>query len=148
MNKLSGKKIFLIALISIIVLYNISWFLITTIKYHPYIEVVPKNAYGYNGLTKDGYCYNVKKPSYLSFTGNLGVTSQKNDFSLIIWPSLFRGYDYGVRIQEGDTAYEIYVNANLEPIKNEDEYYKKLLEKYKSEISILFSNANEMWDLQ
>lgn len=80
MKKINGKKISLLVIISIILLYNISWFLITTIKYHPYVKVVPKNAYGYNGLTKDGYCYNVKKPDYLSFTGNLGVASQKMTF--------------------------------------------------------------------
>jgi hypothetical protein len=150
MKKMRIQKILLLISISIFALFNISWFLITSIKYQPYIEVIPKNEYGFYGFTdEEGYNYNVKKPDYLSYTGNLGITDKNNEFALIIWPKMFGKYKYGLRIQKDNEAYEIYVNENLEPILQEDnESIKSLIEKYKPEISKLFTTAKETWDLK
>lgn len=136
--------------ISIFAILNISWFLITYYKYEPYIDAVPKNDYGFHGFTdKDGYSYNVKKPGYLSYTGNLGITDKNNELALIIWPKIFGKNKYGLRIQKENEAYEIYVDENLEPIHIEDdETIKNIIKRYKPEIEKLYNNMKEKWNLK
>jgi len=121
----------------------------TTIKYNKFIEVVPKNEWGLHFIKKeDGYIYSVKKPSYLSFTGNLGVANNEKQEALIIWPLLSGGYEYGFRLQKDGRAYEIYVDENMEPIHKDDMVAVQKVEEYKAELEKLLSKANEMWLLE
>ncbi|MGB7606452.1 MAG: hypothetical protein WBL93_13355 [Lutisporaceae bacterium] len=148
MMKITGKKIIVI-IIAIIVVYNLSWLSITTIKYNKYLKVIPKNQWGLHFIEKeDGYLYSVKRPSYLSFIGNLGVVDNKNGDALIIWPLISGGYIYGVRLQKDGTAYEIYVDENMEPIHKDNTYEAQIVNKYKTELKELLSKANEMWKLE
>ena len=147
MMKIRGKTIIII-LIAIFTVYNLSWFSITTVKYNRYVKVIPKNKWGLHFIEKeDGYMYSVKKPSYLDFTGNLGVVNNKKGNSLIIWPLISGGYKYGVRLQKDGRAYEIYVDENMEPILKDDSTEVQKLKEYKTELEVLFTKANEMWDL-
>ena len=142
------KKIITIGIIavSLFVLINLVWFIVVTIRYNKFIEAVPKNEWGRYFIRKDdGYMYSVKKPSYLSFTGNLGVVSKESDEALIIWPSIFDGYEYGFRLQKEEKAYEIYVDENMNPIYEKDAH---IVNKFKTELEELFSKANETWNLK
>lgn len=142
-----NMKNILILIISIFAVWNLSWYLITTIKYHKFVEVIPK----YKGVyikKEDDYLYNVKKPAYLHFTGNLGVAKSESMDGLIIWPLLFGGYKYGIRLQTDDGVYEIYVDEKINLINKDDAVAAQQIEKYKSEVEELFSNANKMWHLK
>ncbi|WP_243291890.1 hypothetical protein [Bacillus sp. FJAT-47783] len=146
-KKISIKKILLIV-ISIFLIWNIAWFLITAIKYNKFTEAIPKNEYGVYIKEEDGYLYNVKKPGYLSFTGNLGVSKKESMNGLIIWPLLFGGFEYGIRLQNDGEVYEIYVDENMNPINVDDSVAIQQLEEHKVEIEKMISKANEIWDLQ
>lgn len=142
----------LILMASIFLILNLSWFLITTIKYHEFIEPIPKNKYGLHFIKKDGSMYSVKKPDYLHYTGNLAVDNTQKQTSLIIWPLINGGYKYGFRVQESEsqTAYEIYVDENLKPTdkdKDDPTSIQKVTE-HKAELEDLFIKANKMWNLE
>ncbi|KXG10854.1 hypothetical protein AT864_00722 [Anoxybacillus sp. P3H1B] len=148
MTKLTGKKILLLITL-IFVIWNLSWFLITTIKYNNFVKDIPKNEWGLHFIKKeDGYIYSVKKPNYLRFTGNLVVANNEKGETLIIWPLIFGGYEYGFRLQKDGAAYEIYVDENMEPINKDDTVAAQKVEEYKVELEELFSKANEMWELE
>jgi hypothetical protein len=145
-KKVNGKTI-IILILSIFAIWNLSWFLITTIKYQKYVEVIPKNEFGVHVKEKDDYLYNVKKPGYLHFTGNLGVSKTDSMDGLIIWPLLNGGYEYGIRFQNGDEIFEILVDENMKPIDKDDKVAAQQVEKNKEEIERLISKANKMWQL-
>lgn len=140
-KKLNVKNVLLL-LISIFVVWNFSWYLVTTIRYHEFVKAVPKNEIGTYVKKEDGYIFNVRKPSYLHYTGNLGVSSLQNKVSLIIWPQIFGGYKYGIRIQDDDKVYEIYVDGNMKPISKEN---SAIIDKYNAKVEKLSSIAKEMW---
>lgn len=147
-NKLNGKNI-LVFIVLIFGLWNLSWFLSTTIKYDKFVEVVPKNEFGVHFLEKeDGYIYSVKKPGYLSFTGNLAVSNDEKQESLIIWPLITGGYEYGFSIQKDGQPYEFYVDENMKPIDKDDSVAIEKVEEYKVELEELLSKAKEMWKLE
>lgn len=148
MTKVSIKKILLIVIL-IFGVWNLSWFCITTIKYNKFVKVIPKNKWGLHFIEKeDGYLYNVKKPSYLSFTGNLGVSNKEKGEILIIWPLISGGYEYGFRLQKDGVAYEIYVDENMEPIDKNNSVATQNVKENKAELEKLFSKANKMWQLK
>lgn len=148
MIKINGKKIF-IFIILVFVVINISWFSITSIKYNKFVKDLPKFGPGLSyGTLKDGYNYHVKKPNYLVYTGNLAVSNSETGELLIIWPLIFGGYEYGIRIQQGETAYEIYVDKNMNPIDKDDTYAVQIIEEHKAGIEALLTKANEMWPLK
>lgn len=148
MIKINGKKIFIFIIVAFVAL-NISWFSIIAIKYNKFVKDLPKlGGHSYAIKKEDGYNYSVKKPDYLHYTGNLGVSNSKKGEFLIIWPLVFGGYEYGIRIQQGETAYEIYVDENMNPIDKDDTYAVQIIEEHKAGIEVLLYNANEMWPLK
>lgn len=148
MTKIKKKNIFILIIIAFVAL-NIIWFSITSVKYNKFIKDLPRfgSIYSY-GTLKDGYNYHVKKPSYLSYTGNLAVSNNETGELLIIWPLIFGGYEYGIRLEEDGIGYEFYVDENMNPINKEDPYAVQCIEKNKSSIDVLLSKANEMWKLK
>jgi len=148
MTKVGAKKM-TIALIAVLAAWNLLWFLITTVQYHTFIAVVPKDRSGLHYLkNEDGFSYYVKKPDYLSFSGNLGVLNEPMQEALIIWPRLFGGYQYGFRLQKDGKAYEIYVNEQMEPLDGSDPTAVQKIEEYQTELTGLFSRANALWNLK
>ncbi len=149
MSKSKRKKLYIILTVLILLfgVYNLIWYFVTQSKYDNLSkkmdEVVKNRSYVLNA--GDGYVYNVKYPDYLTFIGNLGVSDEKNEMSLIIWPSLFNGdNEYGVRIIDEDESYEIMVDKDM---KAEDSEIKDIVNKYKDEIQILFQKADEKWGI-
>lgn len=149
MSKSKSKKLYIIITVIILLfgVYNLIWYYVTQSKYDNFSEkmdeFVKNRSYVLN--PGDGYVYNVKYPDYLTFTGNLGVSDEKNEISLIIWPSLFNGEnEYGVRIIDEDESYEIMVDKDM---KAEDSEIEDIVNKYQDEIQILFHKADEKWGI-
>ncbi|WP_062350432.1 hypothetical protein [Bacillus kwashiorkori] len=134
-----------IVLLGIFATWNIIWLIYVNVKFEKYMEAVPKNDLGAHILEKDGYVFNVKKPEYLSFTGNLGVSKLNSLDGLIIWPLLFGGYEYGLRLQTEEGVLEITVDDNKELLQSK--MNKTTYDKYKEDIEKLFAIAEEVWDL-
>ncbi|MBU3192281.1 hypothetical protein [Clostridium bowmanii] len=148
MSKIQKKRIF-ICIILVFVGLNACWFFITTIKYKEFVKVLPKVRNGSYGMKKeDGYNYNVKKPGYLHYTGNLAVSNDTKGELLIIWPLISGGYNYGIRLQEDGKAYEIYVDENMNPIDKSDTYSVQNIKDHKAGVESLLSKANKMWKLK
>lgn len=144
------KRYFFLIIILIFGIWNLSWYAITTIKYNKYVEAIPKNKWGLHFIEKDdGYTYSVKKPDYLSFTGNLAVANNEKQEMLIIWPLVTGGYEYGFRLQKDGLAYEIYVDENLKPINKDatNQVSIQKVEEYKDELEALRAKADKMWEL-
>lgn len=148
MIKINGKRIFLFIILGFIIL-NLSWLLITTVKYNKFVKAVPKNEHNVYSMNKeDGYSYHVKKPNYLHYTGNLTVSNHEKGELLIIWPLMSGGYKYGFRLQEDGGAFEAYVDENMDPIYKDDGYSVQVIKEHKNELQALFSRADEMWGLK
>lgn len=126
-----------------VVIYNVCWF------YNYYLftqftdgldELEKFNMYS---ILEDDYIYDVAFPSYLSFTGNLCVSTGNNEYSLLIWPSRYKDTEYGVMIpSENDSIIGIMVNRELEA---EDKFDQPYVEQCKKELEILFEKADARW---
>ena len=143
-----GKKIIILLMVICLLfgVYNLIWYFTTQVKYSTYSEnmdeFIPNRSYVLEG--EDGYLYNVKYPDYLSFTGNLGVSNNNNEVSIIIWPSIFGEDKYGLKIDTIDDSYEIIIDREMKAEVSEDD---KIIEKYKEEIEKLFQKADERWNI-
>lgn len=152
-------------------IYNLFWFITTESTFNKFLASTSYNGKTenfvcdmskyYSMMSADGYTYAVKKPDYLSFTGNLSVQKKLPDdealetdysCSLIVWISPFSKEQFGVTIPvENEEIYEIYINENGEPqFENSDsEQYKKrckeLLKERKDEINTLLENKKRVW---
>lgn len=110
---------------------------------------MPKNKWGgVHYIVKDGYLYGVKKPDYFQFTGNLTVVNRETDETLIIWPLMSGGYEYGYRLQEDGEAFEIYVDEDMKPIDKGDTVSVQKVEEHKDELKKIFSKADKMFSLK
>lgn len=141
-------------LVGLIILYNLSWLGVYYLKYDPYTEDIPKTENGKYILKDNGYHFSVKKPSYLSFTGNLAVTNNKDDLSLIVWPLLTGGYEYGLQILGPDnTYYSVMIDNKLNYLDEKDiepvdkDRINELLKENKSEIKKIMSEAKRVWGM-
>lgn len=146
MKELKGK-IFIVILALFLVL-NLSWFLITTIKYKGYIKEIPENTAGNHIHKEDGYLYNVRKPDYLSFKGHLFVSSPDSKY-VIIWPLVTGGYEYAftLPVDEKGGNHTFYLNEKLEFLKQENNDGIEV-ENYMDDMEDLLSKAKEMWKIE
>lgn len=142
MKKKKYKTLTLIAAI-IIFIFHICWFY----NYSLY----SKFTNGLNELVKfqtfsvleDGYVYHVKFPSYPTFTGNLAVSLNGSNYTLIIWPSRFENTEYGVMVPiRQDTFTSIMINRQLEAQNEQDQ---SLVEEHRTQIEDLFQKASNRW---
>ncbi|MNW45226.1 hypothetical protein D3C74_224850 [compost metagenome] len=149
MQSVKVKILIIVGLILVLLfgVWNIVWLIMTNNRYADFLEAVPKSKFGNHTMKKNGYSYNVKRPDYLSFTGNLGINDTDGGNSLIIWPLINGGYEYGIRIQTRGEAYELYLNEQLEPINKDNKQAAQLVQEFKPEIAALFEKANSVWDL-
>lgn len=148
---------FLAGVLFIFSLVNIAWYLIRAAKYDGYsigmdeadlsTFVVPQ----YTDTDAENFTYSVFYPGYLHFTGNLFVgfppVDERNPYtnSLLIWPLITGGYEYGVLLYGDDVQYQIYVDQNGNAIYEED---RPMVSKYAQQISTLLEKANAKWILK
>ncbi len=136
----------LILCISIFAIYNLIWIANIIYVYYPLTENVPKQESGifmYQDVEKN-YTYNVKFPNYLSFTGNLGVSSDDGS-GLIIWPGfLGKNYTYGIILKDGNKIYRFNVDDSLKPLTfNEKE--QQIIDNNLRTIEELWNGAKSIW---
>lgn len=146
MKRMSKKWRVPLVILGIFLFINLVWLLFVNVKYGQYTKSVPKNEFGiYGARDEEGFSYNVKKPGYLQWTGNLGVTSKDGD-TLILWPKIMGGYEYGVILSVDDAIYQITIDSNMQPVKN-DENEKALVRDHQDTIHLLFQKAESKWKL-
>ncbi|MBG9475753.1 hypothetical protein [Priestia megaterium] len=151
---MTKRKKIIILLVSVVIVINLVPYLINTYRYADFVKAVPMDK-KWEGHVKSekGYVYLVQKPPYLSFEGYLSINKhvvKTNDqFSLIIWPLVLGGYEYGFRVQKDGESHEIYIDKNMKPThENEDiEGSRQIVEENKKELELLFKKANGMFSL-
>ncbi len=152
-------------LVGVFAIWNIAWFAFVNSVYKPLADKISVDNLGYHSMVADdNYRYSVFMPSYLSFTSNLSVhentpineQSDSHSVSLIIWPKLFGGYEYGVSLtvpkSEGKdelsfSSYNFMFDEHMNPLDELNEYEKEVLEEYKDEIKELYNKVYRMWGI-
>ncbi|MCP3795520.1 MULTISPECIES: hypothetical protein [unclassified Paenibacillus] len=149
MRKLNAKTWMIIGLIIVLLfgVWNAVWFILTNNRYDDFLKAVPKSKFGNHIIKKDGYVYNVKRPDYLSFTGNLGINNPEARETLIIWPLIDGSYEFGVRLQKDGIIYELSLDEQMQPVDQNDKQTNILIQELKPEITALYEKANSMWKL-
>lgn len=141
------KKI-IIGIVGLALAYSLLWFANSKYVYSPYTKEVPKHESGLYVLydKKTNYIYNVKTPEFPSFTGNLGVSDNEGS-GLIIWPGFFgKNYEYGVRIKDGDSTYQIELDGDMNFIDT-DENLKEVYNRNKELIDDMYESAEKAWKI-
>jgi hypothetical protein len=154
----------LICFVSLILAFNLVWFLFSHFKYKSFKDAVgydeQKQSWQYNDKE---HVFGVSSPHYLSFTGNLSVTNiRKIDkdgnhldeytYSMIIWPKINGKYDYGVTvgIRQDDKkvlkAYNFMLDSKMNSIEELTEEEQQILDNAKSEITLLYQKTKKMWN--
>ncbi|MEE1198622.1 MAG: hypothetical protein U0K54_05705 [Acutalibacteraceae bacterium] len=164
--KRSKKKLLIIlttAILTVCLIYTTIWF-INYDSYNKFIgDSLTKLPYSSNSFVDrtSPIIYGVKKPAFLSFTGNLTCVGKNGVITILIWPSFIskKTDKIGIIIadDENKTSYMVYVDKNMNYNKklNEEIGYtkeeayemKKLINSYKDDISELYTLAKEKFNL-
>lgn len=146
------KKSISAVIITILILfmaYNIVWYLFSYSKYGEYEkdfkEIADSGVKIY--VDDEEYQYSVKKPSYLSWVGNLAITDNKLQNSLIIWldPS---GADTTSGVILEDKNNEV-IQIEMKDKKTAvDKRNQKIVDSYSNEILKLYNKAKKIWKLE
>lgn len=144
--------------ISLFVIYNIFWMTYVKTTYGEFTKNIPED----NGcilISLDNFSYSVKKPSYLSLTGNLSLIDEDTGEGLIIWPTLISKNEYAVIITTDTTEIEgvtmphqciisIDENGHWADYSNVfGEKEKKIVNERQPDIQMWIKKANDMWNL-
>ncbi|HGP0548052.1 TPA: hypothetical protein ACKY5F_001357 [Streptococcus pyogenes] len=141
------KKI-IIGIVGLALAYSLLWFANSKYVYSPYTKEVPKHESGLYVLydKKTNYIFNVKTPEFPTLTGNLGVSDNEGS-GLIIWPGFFgKNYEYGARIKDGDTTYQIKLDKDMNLIDS-DENLKEVYNRNKELIDDMYESAEKAWKI-
>jgi len=154
-QKKKSHKIVVIALAALVLIflgYNLIW---GVRVYRTYIQFVPGMEeihflQTYAIQDEDGYTYNVKVPSYLSYMGNLGVQPPiGGDCALIIWPGITSETAYGLFLSDQDGhTHAIKLDKNRMLAADESEYAKEVYEYNIDKVNDLFARADQMWSIE
>ena len=128
--------------------YSLVWFVNLKYVYTPFTREVPKHESGLYVVhdEKTDYTYNVKTPEFPTFTGNLGVSDNEGS-GLIIWPGfLGKNYEYGVRIKDGDSTYQLQLDKDMNII-DDDENLKEIYNDNKELIKNMLRSAERIWKI-
>ena len=150
-----SHKIAVIALAALFFIYlgcNLIWGLRVYKTYSQFVPGMEEVHFlrTYAIQDEDGYTYNVKVPSYLSYTGNLGVQPPiGGDCALIIWPGITSETTYGLFLidQNGDT-HAIKLDKDRRLAEDESEYVIEVYEYNIDKVNDLFARADQMWSIE
>jgi len=138
--------------ISMIALYTILWYGNSQLVFSKYEkEDFQESPVGSGKIKKIGeYVLIVKKPDYGTFTGNLGITGQNSNVSIIIWPSLFKDTNYGLIIGDGEEVSHIEVDEKFSVLDKNNTVAQQLIEKNWDELlnqrKIIYENWGILGD--
>lgn len=137
-------------LISLIALYSIVWFAYSELVFSKYItdefEKTPVSGFSSRVKEVDGYILTVKKPDYGTFTGNLSITDQQSNISMLIWPSLMKGAQYHLIINDGTETFYIDVDEHFSPLEN-NSANEQVIKKYAAALHKQREMLQETWGL-
>ena len=125
---------------------NLLWYGVTTWQYRPFLKAVPEHVTGVHAMTEKGISYNVKTPDYLSTVGNLAISNDKTGVWLIVWPNLIGKDEYGIRVQEEQTGYEIIVDREMQLLEP-DKTLQAVLDRHQVDVKRLKQAAHERFSL-
>lgn len=152
-NKKTNKAVIivLVSLVLIFLIYNLIWGARVYKTYSQFVSGMEEVHFlrTYAIQDEDGYTYNVKVPSYLSYTGNLGVQPPiGGDCALIIWPGITSETTYGLFLsdQNGDT-HAIKLDKDRRLAEDESEYVIEVYEYNIDKVNDLFARADQMWSI-
>lgn len=155
-------KLIFFSILFLFWLYNTVWSVYVACRYTPFCEALGcKTAFVRCSQTDGNYNYHVKKPDYLSFTGNLAISEvitageKKDRVNIIIWPKGFHHYEVGAGVSyvvydaSGNLTmdgWSMMLNEDMELLET-DAHSKEIYEKYKDEIAILYDLAYQKWGI-
>lgn len=146
MKEKKRVKIVVASIIALLITWNLVWFAYYSIGFNKYTEPLD-DMYGVKMLIKDDYTYSVKKPSYLSFVGNIAMTASNHE-GLIMWPNLFGEDVYGITILVNNERYDILLDENINLVgKTNNRDAEKVLKENKEKIENLYKQARLVWDI-
>lgn len=129
----------------LIIVFHICWFYNYSLYLHltdGLDEFVKFQSYS---ILEDNFIYHVKRPSYMSFTGNLAISTKDGEYTLIIWLSRFKSSKYGIILPIGndrDESISLMIDKNL---MTENEYDQIFIEENREQIEELFYRAYVRW---
>ena len=137
-------------LISLTILYSIIWFASSELVFSKYItddfEKTPVSGFTSRVKEVDGYILTVKKPNYGSFTGNLSISGQHSNISMLIWPSFFKELKYHIIIEDGEETFHMDVDESFSPLEN-NPANEQVIKKYAAELHKQREILQETWGL-
>lgn len=145
------KKISVVikVILLLFVAYNIVWYLFSYSKYSKYEkdfkEIADSGVKIY--VDEEEYQYSVKKPGYLSWVGNLAITDNNLENSVIIWLDSF-GSDITSGIMIVDKNNEVMQIEMKDKTTALDKRNQKIVDSYNDEISKLYDKARNIWKLE
>ena len=163
-------------LLAAFALLSAAWYVTAYRPYDDYVEALRaqpgwREDLGFPecGVDGEGYTCNVARPSFLRWTGNLGIglpalTLEDGEEvvftdSLLIWPHLFGEPELGVILYEYDIqaggvtcdSHQLYITAAGEyrPYGDtaEDAANARLLEEHRENVTRLLVRAGEVWGI-
>lgn len=141
--------ILIIIMISMIALYTILWYGNAQLVFSEYEkENFQAPPVGSGKIKEIGeYVLIVKKPDYGTFTGNLGITGQHSNISIIIWPSLFKDTKYGLIIGDGKVFSHIEVDEKFSVLDKTNTQAQQLIEKNWDELQKQRKILHDAWGI-
>lgn len=161
MNK-KKWKLFFIVFVILFIIYNAVWSAYIEFRYAPFCKMLGTSV---TQLREDGYIYDVAKPAYLQFVGNLSISevvsirkgiSESTYVDIIIWPRAFNGYEVGASITRYTTDFEnhrshgicnqMMLDENMDLLDDTPEN-RQLYEQNLEKIENLYRLAYEKWGI-
>lgn len=146
-------KVNILVVIKVILLlfvaYNIVWYFFSYKKYSKYEQNFKEIADSGVKIHVDDeeYQYSVKKPGYLMWDGNLAITDNNLENSVIIWLDSF-GADITSGVMIMDENNEVMQIEMKDKTTALDKRNQKIVDSYNDEISKLYDKARDIWKLE
>lgn len=144
-------SILITVIISMVALYTILWFGNSQLVFSKFetdgFQASPIGGGNSTSKVIEEYVLTVKKPDYGTFTGNLGITGQNSNVSIIIWPSLFKDTKYSLIIEDGEGTSQIDVDANFSALDKNNLVGQQLIGKYADELQNQRKILHETWGI-
>ena len=173
MPNIKWRKIILLVIVILFVLYNVVWSAFVTFRFESFRKSLGSDlnigldkglGLGVSSIQKDEYTYRVFKPAYLTFTGNLSISENMTVYvndqpketyynvGITIWPRGIKDYEIAVQIIEfvpassGGVSFPMKLDENMNLLDDTPEN-RRLYEENLDKIENLYHLAYEMWGI-
>lgn len=121
--------------------YNVFWFVKVYQPYDAYADEMQVFTARQSYHFEEGdFVYNVKRPGYLSYTGNLGISYMDDSVALLIWPGKEETETYGIMLPDD----HCYIDKEGKAIHPEQ---AALISANQEKIQTLLQKAEERWHI-